>query len=43
MTLHIKTPFFFRITQGVENKNNFSGLSGLGVSKEAEYIPMSLS
>ncbi|MDB8688878.1 hypothetical protein PNW85_19995, partial [[Ruminococcus] gnavus] len=26
-----KTPFFFRITQGVENKNNFSGLSGLGI------------
>ncbi|MDB8684875.1 hypothetical protein PNV43_14085, partial [[Ruminococcus] gnavus] len=26
----IKTPFFFRITQGGENKNNFSGLSGLG-------------
>ena len=27
--LHIKIPFFFRITQGIENKNNFSGLSGL--------------
>ncbi|MDB8731038.1 hypothetical protein PNU63_16880, partial [[Ruminococcus] gnavus] len=29
-----KTPFFFRITQGVENKNNFSGLSGLGKRNE---------